>query len=94
MSLSKVIFWDTDYNSIDFENKARYVIERVVMYGTLSDWRIIQARYGMDRIRDELLQSRELDPRSLSFLSCIFEIPKEQFRCWKYIQSNPGHWIY
>jgi len=30
MNLSKVIFWDTDYATIDWDNKARYVIERVV----------------------------------------------------------------
>lgn len=94
MNLSKVIFWDTDYGAIDWDNKARYVIERVLMYGTIADWRTIQQQYGMDRIRDEMLQSRDLDPKSLAFLSVIFNIPKDQFRCYTQIQSSPGHWIY
>ncbi len=94
MQLSRVIFWDTDYDKIDWDNKVRYVIERVVSYGTVADWRAIQKRYGMDRIRDEMLQSRDLDPKTLSFLSVIFDISQEQFRCYKYIQSNPGHWVY
>jgi hypothetical protein len=94
MNLSQVIFWDTDYAKIDWDNKARYVIERVLMYGTVTDWRTIQQRYGMHRIREEMLQSRDLDPKSLSFLSAIFNIPREQFRCYTQIQSSPGHWIY
>lgn len=92
MNLSKVIFWDTNYNQIDWENKARYVIERVVMYGTINDWRTIQAFYGMTRIKTEVLQSRDLDDKSLSFLSCIFNIPIEEFRCYKLKQSTPIHW--
>ena len=94
MELSKVIFWDTDYDRIDWDKNVRYVMERVVMYGQLSDWNAIRAYYGLDRIRTELLQSRDLDPKTLSFLSCIFEIPKEQFRCYNTIQSNPGHCVY
>ena len=94
MNLSRVIFWDTDYDKIDWDNKARYVIERVVTYGNMSDWEAIREKYGMSRIRDEMLESRDLDPKTLSFLSCIFDIPKEQFRCYTYIQSNPGHWVY
>lgn len=92
--LSRVLFWDTDYDKIDWDGKARYVIERVVAYGFMEDWRAIQKYYGMDRIKEAVLQARDLDPKTLSFLSVIFEIPKEQFRCYFYIQSNPGHWVY
>ena len=94
MNLSKVIFWDTDYATIDWDNKARYVIERVVVRGNWSDWLAIREYYGLERIREEMLQSRDLDPKSMSFLSVIFNIPKEQFRCYTQIQSSPGHWIY
>jgi len=69
----------------------RYVIEPVVTYGKMSDWNAIREHYGLERIRDEMLQSRDLDPKAPSFLSCIFEIPKTQFRCYNTIQSNPGH---
>jgi hypothetical protein len=91
---SKVIFWDTDYDQIDWPNKARYVIERVVKFGVIEDWRFIQNYYGMDKIKEEMLQSRDLDHKSLTFLSVLFNIPQEQFRCYTSIQSNQGHWNY
>ncbi|MBT3301397.1 MAG: hypothetical protein HOD63_14065 [Bacteroidetes bacterium] len=94
MNLSRVIFWDTEFENIDWEKKSRYVIERVVNYGSLSDWQAIKAYYGLDKIRVEMLLSRDLDPKSISFLSCIFNIPKEQFRCYSQILSNQPHWNY
>jgi hypothetical protein len=94
MELSRVLFWDTDYDKIDWDKKARYVIERVVTRGNWSDWRSVCAYYSLDRIRTEMLQSRDLDKKNLNFLSKLFEIPQEQFRCYMYHQSNPGHWDY
>ena len=35
LNLSKVIFWDTDYESIDWEKNARYVIARVIQLFSL-----------------------------------------------------------
>ena len=93
MNLSKVIFWDTQYETINWAKKARFVIERVVMYGTVEDWHAIKAYYGLARIKEEIRQSRDLDVKSLSFLSCVLNIPKEEFRCYTEKQSQPQHWV-
>lgn len=92
MQLSKVIFWDTDYHRINWDEKARFVIARVLMYGTIEDWREIKSYYGLERIKQEMLQERYLDKKVLSFLSCIFDLPKEKFRCYTEQQSFPTHW--
>ncbi|HOY94213.1 MAG TPA: hypothetical protein PK509_00645 [Catalimonadaceae bacterium] len=93
-NLSRVIFWDTDYDQIDWSLKARFVIERVVMFGTFEDWKTIQLFYGMDKIKDSVLNSRELDPKTLNYFSLLFKVPKDQFRCYNILQSNQGHWSY
>jgi len=92
MNLSRVIFWDTNYDSIDWDKKARYVIARVMMYGTIEDWNAIKSYYGFDVIKKEMLQERFLDKKTLSFLSLILNIPKEEFRCYKMAQSSQKHW--
>ena len=94
MELSREIFWDTKYENIDLNGKAAYVISRVVQYGTIADWHSIVLYYGKQRIKQEMLCTLDLDPKSLSFLSCIFNLPKEQFACYKQIQSSLKHWIY
>lgn len=92
MQLSPVIFWDVDYKTIDFEKHAAYVIARVATLGKVSDWRAIQAYYGRTRLTAELVNTRDLDSVTLSFLSCVFDIPKENFRCYTHQQSIPPHW--
>ncbi len=92
MQLSKVIFWDTDYHKIDWHKKARFIIGRVLMYGTIDDWNTIKQFYGLERIKNEMLEERYLDKKALSFLCCIFNLPKEKFRCYTEQQSYPAHW--
>ncbi len=83
MELSRTIFWDTNYSKIDWEKSSAYVISKVVMYGKIEDWNSICNYYGMDRIKNEMKRVRYLDDKSLSFLSIIFDEPKENFRCYK-----------
>jgi len=92
MTLSKGIFWDAQYDTIDWDKHVRYIIGRVVTRGNWSDWLAIQEYYGLDRIKTEMLQERYLDKKALNFLSKLFNIPKAQFRCYILQQSNPGHW--
>jgi len=94
MKLSKVLFWDSDYQKIDFEKNARYVIAKVLMYGTIEDWYQIKEYYGLERIKTEMLQERDLDKKALSFLSCILDVPKEKFRCYTQQRFIPPHWNY
>ena len=92
--LPPILFWDIDPDKLDYNAKARYVIGRVVMYGSLADWKAILAYYGAERIRDEMLQERYLDKKSLNYLSFYFEVPKTEFRCYTLQQSTPKHWDY
>ncbi len=94
LQLPPILFWDIDASKLDYDAKARYVIGRVVMYGTLADWQAILAYYGSERVRDEMLQERYLDKKTLNFLSFYFEKPKSEFRCYILQQSTPQHWDY
>lgn len=94
LMLPSILFWDIDPDKLDYNAKARYVIGRVVMYGSLADWKAILAYYGAERIRDEMLQERYLDKKSLNYLSFYFDVPKTEFRCYTLQQSTPKHWDY
>ena len=89
MQLSKVIFWDTDYDKIHWDEKVRYVIAKVVMYGTLEDWEEIKKYYGLKKIKQEMLEERFLNNKALNFLSVVFDIPKEEFRSYKLSKDFP-----
>ena len=90
----KELFWDIDYKSIDYDKNARFVIDRVATRGDLDDWNSLKAFYGIDKIKAEIVNIRYLDKVTLSYLSAIFKIKKEKFRCYNTEPSIRALWNY
>lgn len=59
-NFNKALFWDTDYNSIDFKKHARFVIEKVLTGGNLNDWNELNKLYKIDKIKEEVVKNRHL----------------------------------
>ena len=91
---SASLFWDVDKAKLDFEKNRRFVIERTLMRGTLSDWFLIKKQYGKALIKAESMQVRYLDKQTLSFCAAYFNESIQNFRCYTLKQSNPTHWDY
>jgi hypothetical protein len=90
--LSKSLFWDIDISTLDAGKHARFIIERVLMRGNLKDWQELKAFYGLQKIREEALQIRFLDKKTLNFCHVLFNIKKEEFRCYNTEQSIRQLW--
>jgi hypothetical protein len=85
-------FWDTDTSKIDVEASKRLIIQRVFSLGSLEDMRTVIAYYGEDIITEELARLNYLDPKTLNFVSILFDKPKEEFRCYTSKSSAQQHW--
>ncbi len=72
------LFWDTALDKIDLKKNQRYIIERVLTRGFLQDVYMLLQLYTVAEIRDALRKSKELDPKTISFCSQYFNIPKEE----------------
>ena len=82
MNLSKHLFWDIEFNKLDIEANARFIIERVVSRGDISDWNAIKELYGLAKIKNEVIGIRSMDAKTLSFLSSYFQLSMNSFRCY------------
>lgn len=91
---SAALFWDIDKSALDKDKNARFIIERVLTRGVLNDWKALLRVYTKEQIIAEATQMRYLDKLTLQFCSTIFQIPKEQFRCYTPLQSAQQPWIY
>lgn len=90
--LSQVLLWDIDKSKFDQEKHARYIIQRVLEYGQWQDWILIRGYYGLERIVTECQQLRTLDVRALSYICCISNTKKEDYRCYRIAQLTPTLW--
>ena len=88
---SDYIFWDADRASVDLALNAPYVVQRVLEYGQIGDWKNLLAYYGMDTIVSISKKLRSLEPRALAFISTVSHTPIEEFRCYNTRQSTPEH---
>jgi hypothetical protein len=79
---SPYLFWDVDKTKLDMDLNAFYIIPRVFDYGRLGDVRLITSHYKEDTIKRVVQEVPYLDPRTISYLSLLYDIPMEQFRAY------------
>jgi hypothetical protein len=90
----KSIFWDVDFENIDYNLRSAFVIERVFERGDIDDIRNCRRYYGDERIREVLLNAKWLSLNTIYLASAILDKNINEFRCYTSAQSNQQHWIY
>jgi hypothetical protein len=90
----KRIFWDVNFEKIDYDLRANWVIERVFGRGDVEDVRNCIRYYGLDKIREALVNAKWLSKQTVYFAAAILDNDLTDYRCYKLAQLNPEHWIY
>jgi hypothetical protein len=90
----KRIFWDINYNNLDYEKKASFIIERVFERGDVPDIRSARRYYGDEKIKTVLTKARCLPLNAIYLASTLFGNELTDYRCYNIAQSNPEHWIF
>jgi len=88
------VFWDVDFDKIDYDAKYRFVIERVFERGDVEDIRQCRRYYGDKTITEVLLNAKFLPERRMYLAAAVIDKPVEQFRCYKLRQLNPALYPY
>ncbi len=86
------LFWDADPSELKMDECGGYIVQRVLEYGQMSDWLLINRYYGLERIVEECKRMRSLDPVCLSFICTISHTNEEEYRCYHFKQSFPTPW--
>jgi hypothetical protein len=91
---SSYLFWDTDSKTLDMEQHQAYIVSRVLDYGMEKDYQVMQNYYGKERLKDIASGIRSMFPESLTYISTLTNTPKNQFRCYKQLQSKDQLWYF
>jgi hypothetical protein len=89
---SKHLFWDTDRDTLDFDKSKSQIIYQVLEFGTIDDWRIVQAVYDKETLRDVVTNLRNLDRVTLAFIAAYLKLDKTEFRCYTEKPSVQDFW--
>ena len=83
------LFWDANPSELKMDESRGYIIQRVLEYGQMNDWKLINLYYGLDLIVEECKKLRTLDPVCLAFICTISHTKEEEYRCYHFRQSCP-----
>jgi hypothetical protein len=75
------LFWDVDPATIDVDQNARYVIERILDLGNQNDVRWLLGQYPEKQIKVVISTSRRLHKKSAHFWGLMYHIPLTNIRC-------------
>jgi len=79
---SSSCFWDQDRSKLHLDKSKSYIISRVVSDGTTRDIQELFWYYGWDTVKDEVVKIRYLNDKIFNWLSRLFKIPPQNFRCY------------
>ena len=92
--LNKRIFWDVNFEAIDYDAKSSFVIERVFERGDVDDIGQVRRYYGDEIVTEVLLNAKYLPLHSIYLAAAVVDRPLTDFRCYKLRQLNPGLYPY
>jgi hypothetical protein len=90
--LSPHLFWDVKREECNWEHHKEFIVQRVLDFGLLEDWKLLNKWFTVNEIAEVASKLRNLDPRSLAFISAMSKKPLNEFRCYTTMQSMPQHW--
>lgn len=77
----KNLFWDSNFEKIDYQKNASTVIERILDLGDIEQIKVMLKHYDTEKIKQVLRTSRRLTPKSANFWADYFKVRKEDVLC-------------
>lgn len=83
MKFRPSLFWDANLKKLNYQDKAEFIIGRVLDFGNLEEWKAIQGFYGLSKIKTVAKKHIFSDIRSANFWALILNIPLKDLQCTK-----------
>lgn len=90
----KRIFWDVNFEKLDIDAKADFVIARVFERGDIEDIRQCRRYYGDEKIEKIILNVKFLPEHRMQLAAVLINHNLTELKCYINRQLNPGLYPY
>jgi hypothetical protein len=88
------LFWDSNFDKIDWQKESLAVIDRVIDRGNNQDWAELIRFYGKSTVVKALKSEiKYLPDYAIESVCSYFKLKKEELACYARTQLKRGHWI-
>ena len=92
--LPKRLFWEFDYENLDWQRSYRSIIERVLEWGSPQEWENMITFYGRESVIKALQEDISyLTDQAVRAVTTYFLLQKSELKCYTKKQSQKEHWI-
>jgi len=93
IKIDKNLFWDVDFEKLDYKKNADFVIRRVLLFGDKKDYDILKRRYSYEKIKEAALKINYPDKKNANFWDFIFNLSDNK-KCTKKssMQKQSAFW--
>lgn len=92
--LNKRIFWDVNFEKLDYNAKANFIIERVFERGDVDDIRQVRRYYGDAKVASTLTKAKWLNLQTIYLASAVLMNKLTDYKCYTQAQLNPERFQY
>lgn len=90
--IRKSLLWEYDLTNFNWQEMRFIVIQRVIERGRLDDFYALLNIYGLKGVKESIKQIPYLNPKDFSFVCSVFNLKKENLKCYSKQQSTILHW--
>jgi hypothetical protein len=92
--LPKRLFWEFDYEKLDWQRSYRTIIERVIEWGSPEEWKNMIHFYGVQSVIKALKEDIPyLTDKGVEAVCAYFQLSKTELKCYTKKQLQKEHWI-
>ncbi len=90
---NSALFWEYDMKTFDWQKSKNLVVQRIIELGEPEDFFAAFDMYGgIEGFKEVIKSVAYLNDLDIHFVCTIFELKKEELRCYTKRQSNLGLW--
>lgn len=90
--IRKTLLWEYNLDQFNWTDMRIVVVQRVIERGRIEDFYALLNLYGPNGVNDAIKQIPYLNPKDLSFVCSVFNLKKEDLKCYTKQQSRIQHW--
>lgn len=91
---AKRIFWDVNFETLDYDQKSSFIIERVFERGDVEDIRQCRRYYGDERVCNVLVNAKWLSLSVVCLACALFGNELTDYKCYNTAHLSPLPFAY
>lgn len=88
------LLWEYDLSDFNWQKMRTIVVQRVIERGRPDDFYGMLNLYGYEGVRNAIKDIPVMSNKDMSFVCIIFDLKKEELKCYTQKLLRPQHWNY